>query len=474
MSSPCCDRYRDDLSAFADHTLTSKRFGQVACHLMGCERCRAELAAIDEVCSELKSCRSTAPSDTLSARLESIAGEQSKAPLYMASGEGDLPSARRTRQRRVAQGSVALLVVAMSAVVFAVLIAPDPLRITDPVKTAREQYSMSSAAISINEAFGAVLLAFDRGADLGQPVSYQPRGSDGERARVAPSRAADLLRASTESDASLTGVQRVWISDGDGLYRSAEVRTTKVAGEGAQLEVYDARGDRFLSSFLPAFGDRPVEAPDDWSFTESTRPEAVDGRDAIHLQASEDGVPVAGWWFDTRTSVLLWSERYTSTGAVSLAMGFKELSFGGNVAISDDVTQQLSLQPASTSQTDGWCIGMSQCPQEVGGLPLVAYASSDRQGKRSMTLVYSDGFESAVVGWTEGVLADGIGRTQSEGAGLAKVDLWQCGDAVIWVTTNGSDDLLDDIASDLPTEKPYRASILDRISAGIDRLVRVG
>lgn len=474
MASPCCDRFRDDLSAFADHTLTPRRFEQVARHLMDCGTCRAELAAIDEVCTELKSCRSSSPSETLAARLELIAGEHSQAPLYMASGDGELPSARRIRQRRVAQGSVALLAVVMSAVVFAVLIAPDPVRIVDPVKSAREQFSMSSSAISINEAFGAVLLAFDRGADLGQPISYQPREAVGHPERVSSERAVDLLRASTQSEASLTGLQQVWVSDGDGLYRSAEVRTTKVAGEGAKLEVYDARGDRFLSSFLPAFGHRPVAAPRDWTFTENPKPEPILGREAIHLQAFEDGSPVAGWWFDTGTGVLLWSERYASTGAVSLAMGFKELTYGDHVTISGDLTQQLSLQPVTASQTDGWCVGLATCPQEVGGLPLVAYASSDSQGKRSMTLVYSDGFESAVVGWTEGVLADGVGRTHSEGVGLTAVELWQCGDAVVWVTTNGSDDLLKRITADLPAEQPYRASILDRISMGVKRLVRVG
>lgn len=473
MTSPCCERIRPDLSAYADQTLPPKRWEQVAYHLAGCAECRAELTAIDAVCSELSKCRASDPSAMLAARLESIAGEQAAAPLYMASGPGELPSARRTRNRRVAQGSVAMLVVVMSAVVFAVLIAPEPLRISDPVKAAREQFSMSSSAVSVNEAVGAVLLAFERGADLGESVSYQPRGNDNDMRPVQPERAARLLRGATDSSASYTGTQRVWISDGSGHYRNASVRTTKVAGEGAQLEVFDSRGDRFMSSFLPAMTTSPVDAPDDWEFTEGAQVESVGGRDAVHLQANDGGRPVAAWWFDTDSGVLLWTERYEASGDVSLAMGYQELKLG-EATLSEDVAQQISLHPASTSQTDGWCIGLARCPQEIAGLPLVAYAASDRQGHRSMTLVYSDGFESAVVGWTEGVLADGTTQQLAQGAGVPTVELWQCDDAVIWVTTNGSVDLVSEISQQLPQEEPYQASLVDKIKAGIDRLVSVG
>lgn len=473
MASPCCDRIRDDLSAYVDQTLTPKRWEQVSYHLAGCADCRSELAEIDAVCSELSKCRRGDPSAGLAERLERIAGEHAAAPLYMAHGAGELPSARRTRSRRVAQGSVAMLVVVMSAVVFAVLVAPEPPRIANPVKGAREQFSMAASAVNTNEAIGAVLLAFERGAELGQPVSYEPRSTDVEMESVSPARASTLLSAASTAPVSSTGVQRVWISDGSGLYRSADVRATRVAGEGAQLEVLDARGDRFMSNFLPVIATAPAEAPDGWSFFESVTPERVSGREAIHLQASNGDLPVASWWFDRDTGILLWSERYEATGAVSLAMGYQELTLG-TAQLSADVKQQISLQPASTSQSDGWCIGLATCPQTLGGLPLVAYTASDRANHRSMTLVYSDGFESAVVAWTEGVLADGSEGTFAQGAGVPTVDLWQCGDAVISVTTNGSADLVGRISAELPEAAPYKASIMDKIKAGLDRLVPVG
>ena len=189
-------------------------------------------------------------------------------PLYMAAGTGELPSARRTRQRRVAQGSVALLAAVMSLVVIAVLVAPEPRRIADPIKAAREQFSMSASAVSVNEALGAVLLAFDRGADLGDPVSYTPLGQKSVDVVISPHRAAAWLR-NADVDLDLTGTQRVWIADSEGHYRTADVRTTQVRGEGAQLEVLDTAGDRFSSSFLPQTIERPVEAPQRWRFAES-------------------------------------------------------------------------------------------------------------------------------------------------------------------------------------------------------------
>lgn len=472
MASACCERIRESLSAYADQTLAPRRWEQVSYHLAGCAECRAELAAIDAVCNELSRCRASDPSASLAARLESIAGEHAEAPLYMASGPGELPSARRTRSRRVTQGSVAVLLAVMSVVVLAVLIAPDPLRVADPVGAAREQFSMSTSAIGSSESVGAVLLAFERGADLGESVTYQPLAREEALVEVSATRAAELLQRAAQSTIGVNGTQRVWIADGHGLYRSAEVRTARVAGEGAQLEVLDARGDRFMSAFLPALGSHAVEAPKGWTFAEGQGGEAISGRSAVHLEAGRDGSPVAGWWFDSDTGVLLWQERYASDGTVAIAAGFKQLRFEEATLNAGNV-QLIALQPASRSQTDGWCIGLPECPQELGGLPLVAYASSDRGLRRSMTLVYSDGFESAVVGWTEGLLADGEMSTSTQSSGIPTL-YWQSGDAVIWVTTNGSYDLLGEISARLPQEAPYSASLVDRVVAGLDRLIPVG
>lgn len=474
MAAPNCERIRADLSAYVDDTLPRRRWEQVSYHLAGCPGCRAELTAISSVCSELSRCHRTSTTpDALAARLESIAGEHAATPLYMASGRGDLPSARRLRTRRVTQGGVAFLAVVMSAMVLAILIAPEPSRIADPVKTAREQFSMSSSAVTVNEAVGAALLASERGADFGQSVSYRPRAADSQMVLVSDRWACDRLRQAAASQASLTGVQEVWVSDGQGLYRHADVRTTRAAGEGSELEVLDARGDRFMSTFLPALGTRTLEAPSGWSFYESLLPERVGDRSAIQLRAVVDGAPVAAWWLDDETGIVIWSERYDPSGGVSLATGFRDLRVGA-VNLGHDLVQQFSLEPVTSSQDEGWCVGLPTCPLEAAGLPLVAYASSDRQGSRSMTLVYSDGFNSAVVGWTEGVLADDILTLLDQRAGAPTVDVWQAGDAVIWVTSNGSAGLISEIGEQFPAASAHRSSLADRLIAGLERLVPLG
>lgn len=468
-----CERFRPDLSAFADGTLPPRRWEQVSYHLAGCSRCRDEVAAISKVCTTLSSCsRSSAP-ESLAARLESIAGDHAEAPLYMASGPGDLPSARRRRTRLAAQSGAAMLAVMVSAVVLAVLIAPEPARLADPVKSSRVQYSMSSSAINATEAVGAVLLAHERGADLGESVGYERRASPHGGAVVRTEEAADLLRASTESDLTLTGVQRVWISDGEGGFRTADVRTTKVEGQGAQLEVMDARGDRFSSSFLPEFAARPVAAPSRWSFTRGHLPEQVAGRAAVRLVASDDNGPVASWWIDAADGLLLWAERYDTAGEVVIAVGYTQLTLGTAQFREDGLTQLIALQPATSSGTSGWCVGLPTCPQEVGGLPLVAYSSSERDGATSMNLVYSDGIETAVVGWAQGVLGDDVTSRTDSASGLPTVSVWQSGPAVVSVATNGTPELLAAISRELPSEEPWAPSLLDRVTAGFARLVGV-
>ncbi|MHA6511113.1 zf-HC2 domain-containing protein [Tessaracoccus sp. Z1128] len=470
---PRCDRIRPDLSAFADGTLAPRRWEQVSYHLAGCRSCRDDVAAISSVCTTLSSCRRSAAPDTLAAKLESIAGEHAAAPLYMAAGAGDLPSARRRRTRRMAQSSAALLAVMVSVVVLAVLVAPEPVRLLDPVKSAREQYSMSSSAISVTEAVGAVLLAHERGADLGESVGYDRRATPDGGSELGGDHAAALLRASTETDLTLTGVQRVWISDGAGRYRTADVRTTKVEGQGAQLEVMDARGDMFSSSFLPEFAARPVAAPTRWTFTQGRLPEQVAGRAALRLVAADDTGPVASWWMDASTGLLLWAERYDTAGEVTIAVGYTALTLGAARFRDDSLTQLIALQPATASGTDGWCVGLPTCPQEVAGLPLVAYSSSVRHGAASMNLVYSDGIETAVVGWTEGVLAGGVTSRTDRASGLPTVSVWQAGPAVVSVATNGTQGLIASISGHLPAEKPAETTLLDRAAAGFARLAGV-
>ena len=102
-----CDKFQHDLSAFADRTLSPRRWQQVGYHVAGCERCRAEVSEIRSVCAHLQeraAVTSPAPS-TLAERLQDIAGDECAAPLYIATGTGEgLPTARHQRRRRLGLG----------------------------------------------------------------------------------------------------------------------------------------------------------------------------------------------------------------------------------------------------------------------------------------------------------------------------------------------------------------------------------
>lgn len=469
MAKDPCERFLPHLSAFADDTLPPRRWEQICYHLAGCDSCRREVDDIAAVCSKLSSFDRSHPPASLTARLESIAGEHASAPLYMAPGEGELPSRRRKRARRATQGGVGFLAVMVSAMVLAVFVAPNPATIADPVKAARELYSQSLTAISVSEAVGAMLLANERGADFGASETYEARPSGAASSPITAQQAAELLRRSTEADLTITGFQQVWASDGEGYYRTAQVRTTKVPGEGTNLEVFDAGGTLFSSTFLPEFNARSFTAPPEWIYERGTTVEQVIGRDAFLVQANSGEQLAARWWIDARTGLLLWAERYDALGGVRLAYGYRELSLDAGSLNVTPSAQVISLSPASSEREAGWCVGFDHCPQSVAGLPLVAHATSGT----SMNLVYSDGFTTAVVGRTEGVLEHGVLNHTARRADMT-VEVWQAGEAVLSVACDCSPGLMLEIRDDLPAQHSFERTIAVKIRAGLGRLTGMG
>lgn len=465
-----CGRFRTDLSAFVDGTLTPKREEQVLYHIAGCAECREEVHEIAALCAKLSGCRASDAPGTLTAKLESIAGDNAATPLYMAQGCGKLPTSSHRRRWLIAQGGCALLVVMVSVVVLAVLVAPEPVRVADPVGSAREQYAKSSAALNVNEALGAMLLAGERGADFGEPVDYTSlRG--GEQTRdISTAEAAQVLGRAVDFDRSLIGQQRVYVADGDGQYFTAQVAVTKVQGEGAQLAVTDAQGHQFVSAFLPGAVGAPQEARR-WSFVRYTDTWQVAGREATRVTAVGGGGPVASWWVDVDTGLLLWAERYDASGKVGVAVGYTEVEYES--ASLPRASYAFALQPVTSSGTAGWCNGL-ECPGELAGLELVAFTTADQNGTRTMSLVYSDGVDTAVVEWTEGVLAEDATTRADAVAGLPSVAAWQCGDLVVTLATNASSSVMSEMIDDLPDAEAYHRSPADRVAAGISRLVGIG
>lgn len=161
LSGRVCGRYREDLSAFVDHTLPARRWTEVGYHVAGCEACRREAAEIRGLCQVLSvsaSDRPTAP-EALAVRLHSIAGEDRDTPLYLSPAAGDgLPSRRRELARQLTRGGVAAVTVLTSIFILALLVAPDPPVVTDPVRQARIEYLVASTAVQL-DAFASPALA---------------------------------------------------------------------------------------------------------------------------------------------------------------------------------------------------------------------------------------------------------------------------------------------------------------------------
>ncbi|GAB3817597.1 hypothetical protein GCM10028820_18820 [Tessaracoccus terricola] len=479
LSEGRCGRFSEDLSAFADHTLPPKRWQQVGYHVAGCPACREEVDAIKRVCSRLSgSCAAptTSTPESLAVRLERIAGGASHAPLYMAAGApGELPSRRRERNRRLRQGGIAGLGALATMFVLALMLAPDPPTVENPVHMAREEYSLSITSISINETIGAVLLAHERGAQLSEPVTQRARtGIVGSPFEISAEAAAEALSQSIAADLTYSGTQRVWISDGQGAFYANDVRVDEVAGEGSTLSVLDARGDEFVSWFVPSSSCCSSSSPTGWTFFEYEGRDQVAGRWAKVIEARDvDNHTVSKWWVDTANGLVLWTERYDTFGRPTVISGFTDLELDRASLAPDGIELSVMNIPVAvvSEPVQEWCTGLRYCPEMLAGMPLVAHASSEVGNRATMRLVYSDGFRSISVCWTEGLLAaDGATRVHDDTPGMPEVEVWQAGDGVVSVATNGGLAVLDRAVSALPPEEAWQPTLLERFREGLARV----
>ncbi len=467
-----CERYREDLSAFADDTLPARRWEQVGYHVAGCPQCRNELTAIREVRSTLQKPTGSTSfiPQTLSERLHGIAGEHIDAPLYMAAGPRcALPSRRRQRNRRLLQSSAVVMSALASVLVIAFLVAPEPPVVSNAVAQAREQFLLSTTALSVNEAVGAVLMAHERGAALGGPHRQSARSTMvNTPQRITRATAAEMLKG---DDSTHSGVQRVWITNGDAGFHVSDVQVDQMAEEGTSLVVLDASGNRFMSWFVPSNVCCQMNEGPPWSFWKYEGMDQVAGRWADVIEARDaDGRRVSRWWVDRDGGLILWSERYDSHQKPTIISGFTSLTMG-EAHLSEASAELAAMDPVTSSESKGWCHGLTHCPTSLGGLPLVTHSSSDERGGSSMRLFYSDGFRGLSVVWSQGQLHDTTRLTDNT-TGLPEVAVWQAGDGIVSVAANGAD-LLDAARNELPGEHGWHPSVMERIGRGLSRLTGI-
>lgn len=472
---PVCLKFKDSLSAYVDETLPEKRWEEISYHLAGCGDCRHEVLELRDLRSALAaSCNpDVAAPSTLADRLEAIAGEHAADPLYISQGKAcALPSKRRRRRKRAMQTGAALLAMTMAVAMLALVVAPEPRTILKPTEQARDQYAMYSTAVNVQEAVGAMLLAQGRGAHYGAPVAAQPmQAPHGKPLPISSGSAEQMMDHAAHTGASLTGTQQVWVTNGSGHFLTSDVQMSQVAGEGTHLVVLDADGGRFLSSFLPDFTVDEVRAPDQWRYFTYPALTEVVGRSAFVMEAQSEEVLAARWWIDSETGELLRSERFDTFGNPTIMVGFRELNLG-EAQLPVDRSQLTSLSKASSSGARGWCVGFDDCPYELAGLPLVAYSSSP--GDDEMSLIYSDGIHMISASWTDGVLQAPEPMSEGAASGLPSVSIWQAGDGVVSVATNGSRELLAKAVAGLPEQAPHEETLWQRFNRGMGRLTGLG
>ena len=469
-----CRRYFDDLSGFVDKRLSDRRLMQVSEHLIRCPRCAGTVEDLRRVRSRLSSCGEAAPPpSSLTERLQSIAGGESDQPLYLISGARcDLPTRQKGIERRVVRGGLAVSMALVTLLVISLALGKEPTRVTEPVREAREQYYVSLAAINVNEGVGAVLWAREQGAEPGTATQLGPRGvALGEPTAMEEDLALKHL-AADDSTFTFSGLQRVWLVDGDGVHRPSDVEINVVAGEGASLTVLDARGERFLSWFMPSMDCCSPGHGTGWSFQTYEVLDTIANRPARVIDAVDDGYVAARWWLDQETGLVLWTERYSTTGYPTLAAGFLQIDYG-HAQLAADSTTPGELETTAAVKTPGWCVGMPECPMQLAGLPLVGLAKSQEGEVPQQRLVYSDGVSMLSVSWTEGVLT-GDKRLVDDSPGQPLVEAWQVGNGVLSVTTGGSRKLLATACGELPEAEDYRFGWWERVGSGFQRLLGIG
>ena len=467
-----CRRYEDDLSGFVDQTLPARRVDQVSEHLVRCPKCAASVEELRRVRSRLNSCQGIAPlPSSLAERLQSIAGGECDQPLYVTVRDS---SDCHGVGGRLMRGGMAVTLALATLVMLSLALGKEPAAVADPVRSAREQYSLALTTINVNQGVGAVQWARERGARPGEATQVSPRAIDlGESTPIDESTAMARL-SSNGRDITYSGLQRVWLMDGDGAHRSNDVEIDVVAGEGTSLTVLDATGARFLSWFVPTMGCCSPVVETGWQFYAYQDTDLVAGRAASVLEARGDGYVVTRWWLDTDTGLPLWMERYDTTGRPTLVSGFQSIDIGrAQLATNSTVPYPMESVSTSTASTAGWCVGLPECPLQLAGLPLVAHARTGGEETSFQKLVYSDGVRTISVTWTPGTLVNGP-RVSDDSLGLPHVSAWQAGDGVISVATGGSRALLAAACHELPGVHEKGFGLWERLSSGFGRLVGIG
>lgn len=495
MSRRPCPQLAADWSALVDGALTGARRERLLAHLVHCEPCRDEVAALRHVRAVLRRPAEHETPRDLTARLVAIAGPGAGAPLesrpFRRTAEGSLAARRRRLRVRATAGVVALgaLVVGAGATGYAAAPQDALVAVGDPAPRAQAAFSATLSQFPLaDDALGAVATA-GPGADLAAPAVGGPVDAvAGTSALTADEARAALDRAAAAADTvAYTGVQAVRSRSG-GQTVQATVRVRAVPGQGVQAEVLDGAGQRVSTGFAPAA--RTGRMVDDsllrmldrrfdlraWSGAQAL------GRSATLVEAGRDGRRAARWWVDDATGLVLARQTFDGQGAELTSVAFSALQVSRGAALLEHLPVKLVVPSTGTALTlsateelvqQGWV-----CREELAGLSLVRLRSDPDPAAGAVHLVYTDGLTTLGVVEQRGRLTSAPQGSSWDTAlrahttdGATRLASWQSGSTVFTVVTDGSAEALAAAVASLPHEAPPERTTMERIREGWGKLL---
>lgn len=487
MKRRTCRDFAEARSAYVDGYLGEAERQALLAHLSDCATCRDEVAALQRLRSLLTDTgRQTAVPGELAHRLAAIAEQDDPRPTV--------------RIRILSLAGVALLLVLVTGVGY-VAAPPNRAAVADPTDAVRTDFSAALTQLPLTStAVAAALLADPQrlrtdDVDVGsEPTMTGPRLD--HRQIVALLDRAEWASARI----SYAGVQRV-VAPRDDRTTAADVAIDVNPATGSRVAVRALDGDQVTAGRMPTPAASRIAATDLISALTSgyrltgTAGGTTLGRPVALVRAwpkhSDAGQPVANWWIDTRTGLVIRQDVYDHAGRLVLSARYTSLTIGGSRAAAAAepgmpalktsttlltrplTTATFTTASAATLSSHGWF-----CHSELAGLPLVRLRADAPAEPGVLHMVYTDGLSTVSVFERRGRLADPPSastwdpnlRAYRQDA-MVNTATWQSGNVVFTVATDGPTALRDTVVHALPHQNAGGRTTMGRIRAGWSRIL---
>lgn len=470
-------------SAYIDGALTHRDRERAAGHLLDCASCRhqhQELRALRDRVRRSPGRPSTLPG-SLADRLVEIAGEDATAPLSarpFVGAQTAMPSRRRrVRRALVASGAGTSTLVVLFVAIGWIAAPPPRARAVDPRGLALGAFAAALGAEPVANPAVVAALTAPPGETTGEarsPEASATTTTDGAYDRL--ERADRAART-----VAYAGTQVVQVRHLAGFWTS-RVDIVGHPGTGVEVKVNPGTPNERPSASLPAEPSLGVAALTQHHRLTTGEGPVVAGRPTQVVEARDGaGALAARWWLDRDSGLMLWTQSFAE-GRLVQSAGYESLSIGatgreGHVAPrligASAAAVVLGSEPAS-SLAEATPVTFS-CPQRVAGLDLARQQETDGV----IHLTYSDGVSTVSVVEMRGTVnrapagmvwdpALRAYRTQSMPTTL----VWQSGDRVLAVVTDGAADGARAVVRDLPHASPVSRTRTDRVLDGWGAVLR--